>query len=183
MLSTKDKTDIVMALREAARGIEQSIGPELALATMQIIGGELLILALKNGPLLTQIEGENAPPETRQQRADHLEKLIRVEIAAIADSIARLHEARITESDIVNERLTRMFDPYAAWNEGLNRAIERKMAAKEDIPRSTKQQKYAFENFQWPSGMNALLNAGREAPQPPADVDDLPDADSLQKVN
>lgn len=165
-MTPKDKTDIVMALREAARGIEQSIGPDLALQVMQVIGTELLVLSLKNGPLLDEIEGENAPPEHRETRAEHLEHLIRLEIVAISDTIARLHKHRITESDILNERLTRIFDPYLAWNEAINRAIEKKLAAKETVVQPTEAQKFSFEKFQFPSTMNALLNAGKENPEP-----------------
>lgn len=165
-MNSNDKTDIVMALREAARGIEQSIGDSLALQVMQMIGTELLVLALKSGPLLAEIEGENAPPERRQDRADHLERLIRVELIAIADTIARLHEHRIKEGDILNERLTRTFDPYLVWNESINRAIAAKLAAKETVVQPSPQQKFSFEKFQFPSTMNALLNAGKDDPQP-----------------
>lgn len=166
MIPTKDKTDIVVALRECARGIEQSLDPDLTLKVMQSIGTELLVLALKHGPLLVEIEGENAPPEHRETRAEHLENLIRVEIAAIADTIAKLHEHRITEGDLLNERLTRQFDPYAAWNEAINRAIAKKLAAKELVVGPSPQQKFAFEKFQFPSTMNALRNAGKSDPQP-----------------
>lgn len=105
-----DKTQIIMALREVARGMEQG-HPDI-LSLMQMLGTELLVFALKYGPAQERI----GPEET--------ERLVRTEIAAIADSIAKLHENRITEASILNDRLTRLFDPTLAFNEAIVRAID-----------------------------------------------------------
>lgn len=165
-LVSKDKTDIVMALRETAKGIEQSVTPNLTLSLMQAIGTELLVLALKNGPLLDEISGEDAPAKTKALREAALEMMIRIEIKAIADTIASMHEHRIKESDILTERLTRMFDPAPAYNEAINRAIEAKKAKGEEIIELTGTQKWMFDNMQLPSLMSALRNAGNPDPQP-----------------
>lgn len=151
-LTAEDKTDIVKGLREVARAIEQGQGNRLAL--MQAIGTELLVLALKNGP-----NEADLPPEK-------IEGLIRIELGAIVDTIVRMHEGRIAEADVLNERLTRMFDPYLAWNEAINRAIEKKKAAGGEVVQPSPQQKFMFEKFQFRSTMNALINAGKKDPQP-----------------
>lgn len=165
-LVPKDKVEIVVALREAAKGIEQSTGTDLALNLMQAVGTELLVLALKNGPLLDEISGENAPKETKALREAALEMMIRTELAAIVDTIVSMHKHRIKESDILTERLTRMFDPALAYNEAINRAIEAKKAKGETIPQLTDQQMWMWENMQLPSLMSALRNAGNPNPQP-----------------
>lgn len=165
-LVSKDKTDIVMALRETAKGIEQSVSPNYTLNLMQAVGTELLVLALKNGPLLDEISGSDATEETKALREAALEMMIRIEIKAIADTIASMHEHRIKESDILTERLTRMFDPALAYNEAINRAIEAKKAKGEEITQLTGRQKWMFDNMQLPSLMSALRNAGNPDPQP-----------------
>lgn len=165
-LIPKDKVEIVLALRETAKGIEQSTGTDLALNLMQAVGIELLVLALKNGPLLDEISGEDAPEKTKALREAALEMMIRTELAAIADNIASMHEHRIKESDILNERLVRMFDPALAYNEAINRAIEAKKAKGEQIKLLTPQQKWMFDNMQLPTLMSALRNAGKPDPEP-----------------
>lgn len=151
-MDTKDKTDIVMALREVARGIEH--GDADALSLMQALGTELLVLALESGPRAAEIS--DAAP-------DVVEGLIRRELAAIIDTIAMLHQHRIKETDILTERLVRMFDPAMAWNEAINRAIEAKKQAKETIDPQllymSPQQKFMFETFQIPTTMKALRSA------------------------
>lgn len=164
-LQKGDKTAIVVALREVARAIEHNHPNSLNL--MQAIGTELVVLALKNGPLLDEITNdEEMSEELRDKRKNYLEGMIRAEVAAIVDSIARFHEHKIAEVDILNERLTRMFDPAMAWNEAINRAIAAKKKAGLAIRVMTSQQKVAFETFQLPSTMMALKNAGRENPEP-----------------
>lgn len=145
MMDTTDKTDIVMALREVAKAIEQD-APN-ALLLMQSIGTEMLVLALKTGPALARL------PEEK------VEGLVRQEIAAIADSVGRFHDHFIEESDLLNERLLRQFDPAMAWNEAVNRAIEGKKAAREEVVEMTPQQQMMFHKFQVPTTLRALKSA------------------------
>lgn len=142
-MTPTDKTDIVMALREVARGIEQ--GSENHLELMRAIGTELLVLALKDG-------AGQMPPAVA-------ELLARREISAIADSMARYHANYVTEVEILNERLVRTFDPAMAWNEAINRAIEAKKAAREEIIEMTPPQQFMFKSLQVPATMKALASA------------------------
>jgi hypothetical protein len=143
ILTAKDKTDIVMALREVARGIEQDSPNTLEL--MQAIGTELLVLALKEG-------ASDLPPAVAEMVA-------RREISAIGDSMSRLHHHFITEVGILNERLVRIFDPAMAWNEAVNRAILAKQAAREEVIQMTPAQKFMFDSLQVPSTMKRLKEA------------------------
>lgn len=144
-MNTTDKTDIIMALREVALGIEQD-APN-ALELMQALGTEMLVLALKTGPALERIEPER------------VETLVRGEVAAIVDSIGRYHDHFIEESDVLNERLLRQFDPSQAFNEAVNRAIEAKKAAREEIITMTPLQETMFQKYQVPTGLRALRTA------------------------
>lgn len=164
-MKTKDKIEIVVALRETARGLEQQVfSDEIAWQVMQALGIELMVLALKNGPLLEQIKGEDVPEEQKAAREAGFEQLIRRELAAVGDSVATAHEGRIREIDIIHERLVRQFDPSMAFNEAMNRAIEAKKAKMEAIVHMTPAQQFAFRQFQVPTLINALFNAGHESP-------------------
>jgi hypothetical protein len=142
-MEATDKTDIVMALREVARGIEQD-APN-ALELLQAVGTEMLVLALKNGD-------SDMPPAV-------VEMLARREVMAIADSLARFHQHYVTEVEILNERLVRQFDPAMAWNEAINRAIVAKKAAGEEVVMMTPTQQAMFDRFQVPTTMKRLQSA------------------------
>ena len=144
-MNSTDKTDIVMALREVATAIEQDAPNGLDI--MQSLGTEMLTLALKTGPALSRIDPER------------VEALVRGEIAAIADSVGRYHDHFIEESDILNERLLRQFDPSMAFNEAINRAIEAKRAAREEIIALTPLQETMFQKYQVPTALRALKTA------------------------
>lgn len=144
-MESKDKTDIAMALREVATAIEQDKpGAQHAL---QSLATEMLVLAVKNAPMLAAI-----PP------AD-LEALARRELAAIIASVAMFQQNKLTEADILNARLVRQFDPAMAWNEAINRAIESKKAAREEIVMMTSTQDQMFRTYQVPTTMKALRDA------------------------
>jgi hypothetical protein len=140
-LTAKDKTDIVMALREVARGIEQDSPNTIDL--MKAIGTELLVLALKDG----------------SDRPAVAEMVARREVSAIDDSMKRLQHHFITEVEILNERLVRMFDPAMAWNEAINRAITAKQAAREEVILMTPTQKFMFDSLQVPATLKRLKEA------------------------
>lgn len=144
-----DKLDMVVGLREVAKAIEQ--GHPDYLITIQAIATELLVFALKLGPAVEKVP------------SDDLEALIRREITAIVDSVVRFHEGHIEERDILEERLFRLFDPSLAFNEAVNRAIERKKAAREEIDpallQRTPQQDMMWKKFQLPTLEKALRNA------------------------
>lgn len=164
-ITSKDKTDIIIALRETAKGLETRAFTEgVALEFMQALGIELLVLALKHGPLLDKINGPDVPEKDRPKREEALEFLIRRELAAITDTVAAMHDGRIRETDVIHERLMRMFDPAPAFNEAVTRAIEAKKLKLESVATMTPPQRFAFEQFQVPSMMNALFNAGHEDP-------------------
>lgn len=164
-VTSKDKLDIIMALRETAKGIEKvALTEGVTLEFIQALGIELLVLALKHGPLLDQINGPDVPEADKPAREAGLEMLIRRELAALTDTVAAAHEGRIREIDVIHERLMRMFDPSMAFNEAINRAIEAKKAKLETYSTMTPPQKFAFEHFQVPTLMNALFNAGHEDP-------------------
>jgi hypothetical protein len=164
-VTSKDKTDIIMALRETAKGIEKvALTEGVTLEFVQALGIELLVLALKHGPLLDRINGPTTPEADRPAREAGLEMLIRRELAAITDTVAAMHEGRIREIDVIHERLMRLFDPALAFNEAVTRAIEAKKAKMETAVTMTPPQKFAFEHFQVPTLMNALFNAGHEDP-------------------
>lgn len=164
-VTTKDKTDIILALRETAKGLEKvALTEGVVLEFLQALGTELVVLALKHGPLLDKINGPDVAEEDKPAREAGLEMLIRREIAAIADTVAAAHEGRIREIDVIHERLMRQFDPAPAFNEAVMRAIEAKKAKLETVVTMTPPQKFAFEKFQVPTLMNALFNSGHEAP-------------------
>ncbi len=166
-ITSKDKTDIIIALRETAKGIETRAFTEgVALELMQAIGSELLVLALKYGPLLDKINHKDVPEADRPAREEALEMLIRRELAAIADTVAAAHERRIREIDVIHERLMRVFDPAPAFNEAVQRAIEDKKAKLEEVSTMTQPQRFMFEKMQQPTMMAALFNAGHEDPRP-----------------
>lgn len=142
-MTPEDKTDIIKALRDVARGIEQ--GAPNALDLMQAVGTEMLVLALKDGA--SDIEPARA------------EALAKREIMAIADSMAKFHQHYATEVEILNDRLMRQFDPAMAWNEAINRAIVAKRAAKEEAIEMTPPQRFMFETYQVPTTMKALRSA------------------------
>ncbi len=142
------KTDIIMAMREVARGMEQG-HPDI-LSLMQMLGTELLVFALKYGPALERI----GPEET--------ERLVRREIAAIAHTVAKLHEHQTTEAQIINDRLMRMFDPTLAFNEAINRAITAKQAEKGNVD----EERRALDHVNgqaWALQIRSVLNALRAA--------------------
>lgn len=147
VIPSDQKTDVIMALREVARGMEQG-HPDI-LALMQVLGTELLVFALKYGPALEKI----GPEET--------ERLVRQEILAIVHTIALLHENRITEAAIINERLMRSFDPTLAFNEAINRAIERKKAEKADM--AEVENSLSVNNGAWALQIKTVLKALRAA--------------------
>lgn len=172
VLSSKDKTDILLALREVSRAIESGRHDNFPL--MQAIGTELLVLALRAGP-------RGPLPDDMTETA--VETLARREVMAIADSIARFHKHQTDERKILNERLMRVFDPSLAFNEAVNRAIEAKKAAGLEIKAQTPQQKVMFETIQVPSLMKALENAGVENPEPTVHkVNKMLDMDELAKL-
>lgn len=144
-----DKTDMVVGLREVAKAIEQGHPDYLSL--IQAIATELLVFALKQGPGIERI-----PPEK-------VEGLIRREIMAIVDSVSRFHDARIEERDILAERLFRLFDPSLAFNEAINRAIERKKEARQEIDHAllnrSPEQDMMWKKWQLPTLEKALRNA------------------------
>lgn len=142
-MTPADKTDIVMALREVARGIEQDKPNTRDL--MLAIGTELVVLALKEG-------STDLPPAVA-------EMIARREVSAIADSMQRFHSHYVTEVEILNERLVRIFDPALAWNEAVNRAIEAKKAAREEVVMLTPTQQFMFDKLQVPTTMKALSAA------------------------
>ncbi len=145
MIDPKDKTDIILALRDVASAIEQDKpGAQQALTSLAT---EMLVLAVKNAPMLAAI-----PP-------DDLEALARRELAAIIASVAMFQHNKMTETEILNARLVRQFDPAMAWNEAINRAIEAKKAAREEIVMMTSTQQAMFDRFQVPTTMKALRNA------------------------
>lgn len=163
-ITPKDKTDIIIALREVAKGLEtKAFTQGVTLELLQAIGTECLVLALKHGPLLDTIN-KDAPEADKAAREAGLEMLIRRELAAIADSVAAAHEGRIREIDIIHERLMRQFDPAPAFNEAVQRAIEAKKDKLITAVTMTPPQKFAFEQFQVPTLMSALFNAGHESP-------------------
>lgn len=146
---SSEKTDLVMALREVARAIEQDHGD--ALAALQALATEMLVYALKHGPALKTIPTEE------------VEGLIRREIVSVVDSVSRFHEATVDERGILEERLFRLFDPSLAFNEAINRAIERKKAAREEIDPAlltrSPQQDMMWKQHQLPTLQKALRNA------------------------
>lgn len=157
-LSPTDKTDIVIALRKVATGLEQ--GDSKTFDLLEAIGTELLVLALKHAlPAAPLAEAVPMVPEA-------VEAVARREVSAIGDSVQRFLSHQVTERDILNERLMRQFDPSMAWNEAINRAIEAKKAAKQEVVLMTPQQAFAFEQFQKPSTMMAFKNAGAEVTAP-----------------
>lgn len=144
-MDTKDKTDIVMALREVATAVEQNKpGAQHAL---QSLSTEMLVLAVKNAPMLAGIAPDDA------------EALARRELAAVVVSIAMFQQNKMSETEIINARLVRQFDPAMAWNEAINRAIVSKKAAGEEIVMMTPTQQKMFEAFQVPTTMKALRSA------------------------
>lgn len=164
-VTRKDKTDIILALRETAKGLEKvALTENVTLEFIQALGTELLVLALKHGPLLDKINGPDVPETDRPAREAGLEMLIRREIAAVADTVAAAHEGRIREIDVIHERLMRVFDPAPAFNEAVGRAIEAKKTTMQAAVAMTPPQRFAFEHFQVPTLMNALFNAGHEDP-------------------
>lgn len=164
-VTAKDKLDIIIALRETAKGIEKvALTEGVTLEFIQALGIELMVLALKHGPLLDKINGPDVPEADRPAREAGLEMLIRRELAAITDTIAAAHDGRIREIDVIHERLMRVFDPAPAFNEAVTRAIEAKKNKLETAITMTPPQKFAFEHFQVPTLMNALFNAGHEDP-------------------
>lgn len=165
-ITSKDKTDIILALRETAKGIETRAFTEgVMLEFLQAIGTECLVLALKHGPLLDEINSDaDLTDKQKKDRGEALEMLIRRELAAIADTVAAMHENRIREIDVIHERLMRVFDPAPAFNEAVQRAIEAKKNKLETAVTMTPPQKFAFEQFQVPTLMSALFNAGHESP-------------------
>ncbi len=164
-VTAKDKLDIIIALRETAKGIEKvALTEGVTLEFIQALGIELMVLALKHGPLLDKINGPDVPESDKAARAAGLEMLIRRELAAITDTIAATHDGRIREIDVIHERLVRQFDPAPAFNEAVQRAIEDKKAKKEEAITMTPPQRFAFEQFQVPTVMSALFNAGHEDP-------------------
>jgi hypothetical protein len=158
-LSPTDKTDIVIALRKVATGLEQ--GDSKTFDLLEAIGTELLVLALKHA-LPAEPLAEGAVPMVPEA----VEAVARREVSAIGDSVQRFLSHQVTERDILNERLMRQFDPSMAWNEAINRAIDAKKAAKQEIVLMTPQQAFAFEQFQKPSTMMAFKNAGAEVTAP-----------------
>lgn len=166
MLTRKDVNDITTALRETAKGLQTvAITEGVKLEFMQALGIELLVLALKHGPLLDEIN-RDADEAQKAAREEALEFLIRRELAAITDTVASMHEHRIREIDVIHERLMRVFDPGPAFNEAVQRAIEAKKAKGEAAVMMTGTQKWMFDKFQVPSMMNALFNAGHPEPVP-----------------
>jgi hypothetical protein len=164
-VTPKDKTDIILALRETAKGLEKvALTESVTLEFIQALGTELLVLALKHGPLLDKINGPDVAEADKPAREAALEMLIRREVAAIADTVATAHEGRIREIDVIHERLMRQFDPAPAFNEAVNRAIEAKKAKGEVAITMTPPQRFSFEQFQVPTLMSALFNAGHESP-------------------
>lgn len=153
-MESQDKLDIVVALREVATAIEQRGDLPQTLDIMQALGTELLVLALRNGPMLTTLSPKMTPVK--------LEALIRREVAAIVDSIARTHDHNSTEIEVLAARLFRMFDPYLAWNEAINRAMEAIRAAGLSVdPRllePTGEQKKMFEKWGMPTTQKALMH-------------------------
>ena len=124
-LSPTDKTDIVIALRKVATGLEQ--GDSKTFDLLEAIGTELLVLALKHAlPAAPLAEAVPMVPEA-------VEAVARREVSAIGDSVQRFLSHQVTERDILNERLMRQFDPSMAWNEAINRAIDAKKAAKQEV--------------------------------------------------
>lgn len=76
----------------------------------------------------------------------------------VRDQFARI-EVDLTyaanEEDVIEKALMRRFDPAPIWNAAINRAIERKKAAREDYPMPNQQ---AFD-LQQRTTRNALRNA------------------------
>ncbi len=144
-MDPKDKTDIVMALREVATAIEK--GKPGAQQALQSLANEMLVLAVKNAPMLASIP------------ADDLEALARRELAAIIASIAMFQQNKMTETEILNARLVRQFDPAMAWNEAINRAIVAKKALREEIVMMTSTQDQMFRTYQVPTTMKMLKDA------------------------
>jgi hypothetical protein len=62
---------------------------------------------------------------------------------------------QLTEAEVLNKRLSKAFDPAAAWNESVNRAIAAKKAARETI---NMPHELAFA-LQQKTTLNALRNA------------------------
>lgn len=158
-LSPTDKTDIVIALRKVATGLEQGDGKTFDL--LEAIGTELLVLALKHALPAKPLRDGQVP-----MMPDAVEAVARREVSAIGDSVQRFLSHQVTERDILNERLMRQFDPSMAWNEAINRAIDSKKAAKEEVVLMTPHQAFAFETFQKPSTMAAFKNAGADVTAP-----------------
>lgn len=153
-MDSQDKLNIIVALREVALAIEQRGDFPETLGVMQALGTELLVLALRNGPMLEALSPKLTP--------ERLEGLIRREVASIADDIARTHDHNHTEVEVLAARLFRMFDPYLAWNEAINRAMEAIRAAGLSVdPRimaPTGEQKKMFEQWGFPTTRRALLH-------------------------
>jgi hypothetical protein len=87
---------------------------------------------------------------------DETFRLAVAEIDAIAENLERFHAGYLDEVGILNERLTRRFDPALAWNEAINRACEAKKIAKSEM--LTEFQQRAFD-VQQRTTKDALRNA------------------------
>lgn len=79
------------------------------------------------------------------------------EIDAVAESLAAYHAYQTNEFGILNDRLTRRFDPAPAWNEAINRAITAKGQTRASMWNSP-QQGAAFD-FQQRATRETLRNA------------------------
>lgn len=106
--------------------------------------GKELMIAAGVELLATALKDPRDKPDTLQ--------LIRREVTAIGKDIDAYRKAQADEFDILSERLFRLFDPALAWNEAINRAIERKKEMGETLdPRLTTmspQQEFMFERQQ-----------------------------------
>lgn len=159
---------MVQVLREVAAAIEKGKGNLHEL--MHAVGTELMVLALKY-----------RPPEVDGPDPEVTEVLVRREVGATLDTILQFHRFQLTERGVLNERLMRVFDPYLAWNESVNRAIELKKTAGERPILPTDQQKWMFENMQLPATQKALFNAGLPSEEMQKTVY-RPDLGELKKI-
>lgn len=148
-MEVSDRLNIIIALREVATALETKAGDLDSRELLKVVGTEMLVLALRD-----EMQPIDDLPEPLA------EKLMRRELSAILHNIARFHKGHVAEGDVLTERLVRLYDPYLAWNEAINRAMERmqKDGVKLDpgLLTPSPQQKWMFEKFQLPTTYKAL---------------------------
>lgn len=89
---------------------------------------------------------DDAPNWTAPMDRRELQRLVWREMDAIRTSIIEHYRYQDREARILNDRLSRRFDPGAAVNEAARRAIQAKQAAGEGNPDNlTAKQKLAME--------------------------------------